>query len=32
VPRPSIAEEIGHCDDVELMLVDEALRRWLALA
>jgi mRNA interferase MazF len=31
VPRPSIAEEIGHCDDVELMLVDEALRRWLAL-
>ena len=31
VPRSSIAKEIGRCDSGELSIVDDALRRWLAL-
>jgi mRNA interferase MazF len=31
VPRSSIAKRIGRCDDAELELVEDALRRWLAL-
>jgi mRNA interferase MazF len=32
VPRSSIASRVGHCASGELDLVDDALRRWLALA
>jgi len=32
VPRASIAEEIGHCNDDELDSAEEALRRWLGLS
>jgi mRNA interferase MazF len=31
VPRSSIAKRLGRCEGAELDLVDEALRRWLAL-
>lgn len=31
VPRSAIAKRIGRCDLAELELVDDALRRWLAL-
>jgi mRNA-degrading endonuclease toxin of MazEF toxin-antitoxin module len=31
VPRASITSEIGHCEDSELRIIDEALRRWLSL-
>ena|ERR1700733_13775635 len=31
VPRSSIAKPIGRCDSEELLTVDQALRRWLAL-
>jgi mRNA interferase MazF len=31
VPRSSIAKTVGRCDLSELELVDDALRRWLAL-
>jgi mRNA interferase MazF len=31
VPRSAIAKRIGRCIDEELELVDDALRRWLAL-
>lgn len=31
VPRERIAREIGRCDDTQLDLVDDALRRWLDL-
>jgi mRNA-degrading endonuclease toxin of MazEF toxin-antitoxin module len=31
VPRSAIGKRIGKCDDFELELVDDALRRWLAL-
>jgi len=32
VPRSSIASRVGRCASGELDLVDDALRRWLALA
>jgi len=31
VPRSAIGKRIGGCDPAELQLVDDALRRWLAL-
>jgi hypothetical protein len=31
VPRSAIGRRIGGCDSAELQLVDDALRRWLAL-
>ena len=31
VPRASIDRRIGNCSPAELQLVDDALRRWLAL-
>jgi mRNA-degrading endonuclease toxin of MazEF toxin-antitoxin module len=31
VPRSAIGKRIGACDGAELQLVDDALRRWLAL-
>jgi mRNA interferase MazF len=31
IPRVAIREEIGECDTRELEVVDEGLRRWLAL-
>lgn len=31
VPRSSIAEEIGHCTEQELLAAEDALRRWLEL-
>jgi mRNA interferase MazF len=31
VPRSSIAKRLGRCESAELGLVDDALRRWLAL-
>jgi mRNA interferase MazF len=31
VPRSAIGKRIGTCDGAELQLVDDALRRWLAL-
>ncbi len=31
VPRSAIGKRIGACDHTELELVDDALRRWLAL-
>jgi mRNA interferase MazF len=31
VPRSSIAKGIGRCESGELLTVDDALRRWLAL-
>jgi mRNA-degrading endonuclease toxin of MazEF toxin-antitoxin module len=31
VPRSAIGKKIGQCDPAELELVDDALRRWLAL-
>ena len=31
VPRASIDRRIGTCNDAELHVVDDALRRWLAL-
>lgn len=31
VPRSSIDDQIGRCDDSELEAADEALRRWLGL-
>jgi mRNA interferase MazF len=31
VPRSALGTRIGACDPSELQLVDEALRRWLAL-
>ena len=31
VPRSSIAKGIGRCESGELITVDDALRRWLAL-
>ena len=31
VPRSSIADEIGHCNEGELAAADDALRRWLKL-
>lgn len=31
VPRSAIGKRIGACESGELELVDEALRRWLAL-
>jgi hypothetical protein len=31
VPRAAIDRKIGGCDAGELELVDDALRRWLAL-
>lgn len=32
VPRSAIAKEIGRCESGEVVAVDDALRRWLALA
>jgi len=32
VPRTSIREEVGQCDDRELEGVEDGLRRWLDLA
>ena len=32
VPRTSIREEVGQCDDRELEGVEDSLRRWLDLA
>jgi mRNA interferase MazF len=32
VPRASLAKSIGRCDSDELHTVDDALRRWLAIA
>lgn len=32
VPRTSIAKGIGRCDSEEISTVEDALRRWLALA
>ena len=31
VPRSALGERIGACDPAELHMVDDALRRWLAL-
>jgi hypothetical protein len=31
VPRSAISRTVGRCDHTELELVDDALRRWLAL-
>ena len=31
VPRSAIGRTVGRCDHAELELVDDALRRWLAL-
>jgi mRNA-degrading endonuclease toxin of MazEF toxin-antitoxin module len=31
VPRASITAEIGRCEESELGIIDEALRRWLSL-
>jgi hypothetical protein len=31
VPRASIDRRIGMCNDAELHVIDDALRRWLAL-
>ncbi len=31
VPRASIVRRIGACNDAELHVIDDALRRWLAL-
>jgi mRNA interferase MazF len=31
VPRSAIARRIGSCNDSETQMVDDALRRWLAL-
>jgi mRNA interferase MazF len=31
VPRSAIREEIGECDDRELAVVEDGLRRWLEL-
>jgi mRNA interferase MazF len=31
VPRSAVGRKVGGCDATELELVDEALRRWLAL-
>lgn len=31
VPRASIRQEIGECDDLEIDAVDGCLRRWLGL-
>lgn len=31
VPRSAIAKTIGRCDSAELNLVEDGLRRWLAL-
>ncbi len=31
VPRSAIGKRIGRCGAAELQLVDDALRRWLAL-
>jgi mRNA interferase MazF len=31
VPRIAISKRIGRCDASEIQLVDEALRRWLAI-
>jgi mRNA interferase MazF len=31
VPRASIMTEIGRCEESELGIIDEALRRWLSL-
>jgi mRNA interferase MazF len=31
VPRASIDRRIGGCSDAELQIIDDALRRWLAL-
>lgn len=31
VPRASIDRRIGACNDAELEIIDDALRRWLAL-
>jgi len=31
VPRASIDRRIGGCNDAELQVIDDALRRWLAL-
>jgi mRNA interferase MazF len=31
VPRGAISRRVGRCDDAELALVEDALRRWLAL-
>ena len=31
VPRSAISKTVGRCDPAELQIVDDALRRWLAL-
>lgn len=31
VPRSAVSKAMGRCDHAELLLVDDALRRWLAL-
>ena len=31
VPRSAIGKRIGRCDAAELQMVEDALRRWLAL-
>ncbi len=31
VPRSSITAQIGHCEESELTITDDALRRWLGL-